>query len=285
MRIVLLCLISSILCSCKHDVNVDIPPFEKKLVALSYVEEGDNSCLVYLNTTVDPQQSSYWKDADTSFAEASVIVTIDGIHYPLRRLEHFEPNRYRSAVTDGRFFVLEKKIESAVHLELSAEYKGMQIRSSCCIPHAPRIQHAILTSTLQSSRYDSRVALYLEADFPSEVSYYLVRFGYMGVNTFTGSKYFSELARAYIIASDGIRAKEIVFDRVMIPESLRKEPCTVLLSRIEKSHYDFALASRAQVGETDTFLPSETTAVPSNIVGGYGIFTAMSTDTIKVVMQ
>ncbi|HLP18372.1 MAG TPA: hypothetical protein VK470_19085, partial [Bacteroidota bacterium] len=77
----------------------------------------------------------------------------------------------------------------------------------------------------------------------------------------------------------------IVFDRVMIPESLRKEPCTVLLSRIEKSHYDFALASRAQVGETDTFLPSETTAVPSNIVGGYGIFTAMSTDTIKVVMQ
>lgn len=272
--------------SCKQDVAVNLPPFKEKLVAISYIEEGEDKYLVYINKTIDPHLDKYWNYVDTSFATAKVMLSIDNVPFELRRIPKSEYHKYNSSVHNsyGRFFALDKKVEKITNIKLTAEYQGMKVESECNMLPTPHIKNSVITRVVYNSQKSSGLKVNLEADFPSGKSFYMMRLGVTYFNANYGKDQFSEITRGYFVVNNAVHNQEFIFDNIVFSSTGSTNDYTIIFTRIEKAYYDFALASKAQVGETDTFLPTETTEVPSNIRGGYGIFTAMSSDTTKVIL-
>ncbi len=291
MKNILICLVSISLLSCKQDVSVTIPRFSEKLVALSYIVNGDSSYIVYINKTQDPEQNQYWKYLDTSFVDAKVLLLINNIPHELDRMSRMETPNHSSMMSNsgGRFFILRKKVENISSLKLSVEYHGKKIVSSSFPLPTPEIDKVTLTGTLQPSGVYSTLKIRMEADFPPDQSYYYIQVIQSGYTEEVDSqhKIFHQgfTARGFFSSSGAGRVKEFLLNNIRFSSNINQKLCSINISRVEKVYFDFALAARAQRGEGDSFLPTETTEVPSNIEGGYGIFTVMNQHMVEANIQ
>ena len=278
--------------SCKHDVDVDLPPFEEKLVVESYIVQGDSAFIVRIDKTVNPIIKSNTITYDTNFAGTEVILSYNNNNFKLRQMSvYLDEGKYNVfSGNHGRFFVLDKKVENINTLKLIANYRTYHVESECVMLPAVHIKNAVLTGTSNYSESQSReiysiFTVNVEADFPSGISYYMMRIMRPPLDTIREHSLLREITKGYFVVYNSVQKNKFIFNNTFSEQVGWFNNYTIILSRIEKLHYYFALSSVIQFGESNTMIPTETTEVPSNIRGGYGIFTAMSNDTIKVKIQ
>lgn len=276
--------------SCEQDVSVDLPHFEEKLVVESYIVEGDSVFIVRIDKTVNPILKGNVFNYDTNFAGTYVVLSYNNNSYTLRSIsDYMEKRRYNVDVGNnipGRFFVLDKKVENVSSIKLVAKYRTLHVESECKMPPSVHITEAKLTGISDDSIRYSKFKIDIEANFPSVLSYYMVRIlgKYPDSHLIGYDDGIREIARDYYIVNSPVQKKEFILNNTSARIG-EFNIYMILLSHIEKTYYDFALASNSQFGELADIIPTETTEVPSNIRGGYGIFTAMSSDTAKVTLQ
>ncbi|MEK6869025.1 MAG: DUF4249 family protein [Nanoarchaeota archaeon] len=271
--------------SCKNGVGIDLPPFKEKLVVESYIVQGDSAFIVHIDKTVDPIYRGTTFLYDTNFAGTEVVLSYNNNSYTLRPLMD-----YLESTNHGRSFVLDKKVENVNTLQLVATYRNLQVKSMCSLLPAVHIKTATLIGTSSYSESESR-NLYtkftakVEADFPSGSSYYIMRIMRPSLDILRDHLLLREVAKGYFIVNNSVQQKEFIFNHLPFEQVGWFNNYTIILTRIEKLHYDFIISTIAQFGELGNIIPSETTEIPTNIIGGYGIFTMMSNDTIRVPIQ
>lgn len=267
--------------SCNENVPVTLPQFESRLVAESYIVGGDSAIVVRLDQTIDPLAPSYWSATDTSFAAAEVKIKFDDTLHSLKRLLYADQQRYAHDVRYGRVFAIDGMIVGEKTFQLTVDYQNRHIEAECSMPSPIQVASATLSGTLDNSGYFTGFRIGIVAKFPAGSSYFMVCVMSKNYDWPTKDSIWQDIARGYFVANNRVDYEE--FNLInSSPSKRRSGYYKVLIARIEKTYYDFALASRAQYGELDSVIPTETTEVPSNIRGGYGIFTAMSCDTLMV---
>jgi hypothetical protein len=273
--------------SCKHDVAVDLPPFEEKLVVESYIVQGDSVFIIRIDKTVNPIIKSYPIMFDTNFSGTTAVLSFNNTNYELRQIVDYREERQYNILTNnhGRLFVLNKKVEYVSNMKLIVDYRSYHVESECNMLPVVHIKKASFTGVTNNAEFYSSFKVNVEADFPSGISFYMIRImptSFVAINDPGAIK---ESARGYFIVNKEVSNKEFIFTNPFYSLVGEFSDYTIILSRIEKTHYDFAISSLTQFEELNTMIPTETTEVPSNIQGGYGIFTAMSNDTIRVKIQ
>ncbi len=281
-----LCFFSVFLMSCTKDVPVTLPPFESKIVVESYIVQGDSAIVVRLDQTIDPTIKNYWSAIDTSFASAQVLIAFDNKTSTLRRIQYEEQSRYfDNPITHGRIFALDGTVEGMKSFRLIVDYQLRHVEAACSMPPSLHVTNASLTGTLNNADMYTSFKLIVAAEFPVGLTYYMIRIRSKSFEGFTRKdSIWREFGRGYFVVTDAADHKEFNIDNIPYPSKRTGGYYEILIAQIEKAYYEFALTSSAQYGELDSVIPTETTEVPSNIRGGYGIFTAMSYDTLMVTI-
>jgi len=272
------CCLLALLCSCSRDVPIDLPAFKEKLVVESYLVEGDTTILVRLDKTFDPYKFPSRNDDRRIPSGANVALIIRDSVFLLTEVSRSNRERYTFA---GTVYRLNRSVEPTTNYKLVVDFQGLHAESQCQALPKTRLLSVVLGSSGGSSSSNVTFHLRIVADFPPERSYHLVRIE----GRYANAKY--DIARTSF-TMDG-HSNQIQIDISNLSPlwlvALRGTEYTIALIRTDRTCFDFLRAIEAQVGEYDSFLGSETTEIPTNIIGGYGIFTGMSKDTMSVVLQ
>jgi len=263
-----------ILMSCDMNVPVSLPEFQEKLVIESYLTV-DDSIIVRIDKTLNPFVFPDRNNPGRRVRGAIVQLSVGDSIFQLR--ERTTPYGYYTGIlyTDYR------RVTPQTKYRISVDYQSLHAEAECTTFPRIRLTDARVSAQYQPREYNASFDLMISASFPLTESYYLVSLFAPTVPS-NGSPYVT--APFWVNAN---HSTEFVSLRGVSKTSFVAPPSRfrVELRRIDKIYYDIYKAVEAQRGEYDSFLGSETTEIPTNIIGGYGIFTGMSKDTMSVVLQ
>jgi hypothetical protein len=261
---------------------MDLPAHDWRIVVESYLSVGD-SVVVRVSQT-SPYNQGY-SGSYVGASNATVILAVDESEHLL--------TEYPYSATGQRPYLyptlygLPKSvlsIPSDAALSLRVQYKGKEVRAACNVLPRTRIESfRIIESPTDSFLLD----LEIFAAFPPGASYYLVEG--KSETLFNGTPallpFFYDVVR---VAGDGSR-KTIVLSNPRrevvwrVPGIAKR---VLFLRRTDKSFYDFDIALKAQsseVGGKKKILGTDPVMIPTNILGGVGIFTVANTDSLSLL--
>ena len=299
MKIKYLFVLLLLLNSCAKESEIILPQFEEKLVVVSKIIKGNDFFIVKLDKTINPTSGYFSEPTDTSFANATVSLFYNGNKYNLQIIDTSEHEKYnlppygywynqvwyRDPNRRGKYFVLNKKVENINNIKLTVDYQTYNAEAECNMPPAIKINKIRFIGSLNSSNYYSNFKIGINADFPIGISYYLMKIRVKGFSY--NAWYDSDVFEKPIMINKTSQENEFIFD---INKSIGKSSDSLIykfiLFRVEKEYHDFVLLASdiGQSGDFEDIIPSETIEIPNNIRGGYGFFTAMSSDTANIII-
>jgi hypothetical protein len=289
-KILSLIIVATSFVSCTRDKIVDIPPFTERLVVESYVEWNANRIIVRVDNTFNPQQSSHLIPEHKDLSNSLVQVTYKKVTHTLQYIPVDQLSSFfvQDQFKLGTYFYCNLDVDSHDTLKLTVDVDQHHLTSSCVIPQV-QVVKAIMFKGIQQNgeKYDA-FRLRIEADYPNDATYYHFTLQYTDTGTIgTGRPPYRNLsiAQGFLAIPPKAQTAELIFNTqsYFIYPSIGNY--RVIISSIEKSYYDFAIAASIQFTELNSIIPSETTEIPSNIVGGYGLFTGICSDTVEVKPQ
>jgi hypothetical protein len=283
-------LLLSFLLACSRDLDLGLPQTSSQLVIESYLESGDS-----LWVRVDESASYY---AEGNFTDrgrnATVHVSINGQTFSLIQsdaeeiwIDHatrlFQPTWYslpRQTFT----------IPASGSFELSVQKDGRTATAfATMLPLIPITDFRPLRQLSSATPiYDAEVV----ASFPEGTSYFIVQQRLQIVRNDT--IHLEVIHMHQLVSFEGNSHPQAITIRNERPgNSVTAAPGYTLrsllrLMRIDKTYYEFYQATRQQEDDLAVDLGhlvvSEPTLVPTNIQGGFGIFTVMAVDTMSKVI-
>lgn len=278
-HLLLLLIFSAIFVSCNKDLIIDLPNEPSKLVIESYLSVGD-SLLIRIGESGLPSNANGFHSI-ISDADARIIV--DGVSYPLS----FSSRGF--GTREGSFYYLTKivhTVKSGTRYDLIVEHNGRKVSSFTeTFPALDIVRAEAFLSTF--SEKDTMIGLRIQTDFPPGESYFECKWmipvpmkvnlgGKDTIITIVGSVFEKQFLH---------REGESTIVEFNIGQKKTQELSTgyigfVKLTRISKLQHDFLQAIDVQKDDYSLF--TETTEIPTNIEGGYGIFTSTVSDTLTV---
>ncbi len=267
--------------SCSGEVPVALPPFEEKLVLEGYFVAGD-TMIVRLDRAINPYLRNVTRQ-DPNRAVKGAIIQVSNQDTTIRLAE----NPVFTLGRSGILYSAGRLVEESVGYSITVDYQGFHVRSKCVVLPVTKILSVQLDASFQTlptssgERHRSEFDLQLVGEFPPNVAHYLLE-----VSGKTTSGTLETLVAVPFQIGEITGRNPIRFaDLVAYELSYLPTEYVVSLLRIDALYYEYLLAVETQQGEYSSFLVNETTKVPSNIVGGLGIFAGMSRDTVHVVIQ
>ncbi len=275
-------LLAFVFASCHQDVSVDPFPFEGRLVVESYAVRGGDYIMVRVDKTRDPIYK-YSPDRPV-IPDASVRIIANGTTYLLRKV----PYSYHF----GSQYYLYTRGMALDSLRLSVDCQSAHAESECSVPPDLTIRRVGLSGNVNSAGLYTSFTLSVDADFPAGDSYYLAFIMKVPVPTPAYPYPLSpvRVATGYFRQTSGALTANFEFEGIQGKFASCRAYATksgiyqIVFSRIEKKYYDFAIAMMVQYGELDSIIPTETTDIPTDMRGAYGIFTGISSDTLRVTL-
>jgi len=264
--------------SCTEDVPVELPPFEEKLVVEGYLVAGD-TIVIRLDKTVNPYFGDHSRQNPYRLPKNALVrIWVNDSIFQLSERAEFTLGRSGIVYTSGSI------IQSDLKYRVTAEYQGLRAEGECRILPQTKLKDVELNATFESKvsgntrKNKSTYNLALTAEFPPELAYYLLS---LSAANSVGNYETVLTVPFQTNAAQGLNP--FLFENLISYKfSYLPKQYVVSLYRIERIYYEFLKAVEAQQGEYDSFLATETTEIPTNIIGGYGIFTGMSKDTMSV---
>lgn len=270
---------------CSRMIEIDSETVDSKLVIESYLVTGD-SLLVrvdysFVSDEINPPTSGI-KTASVKIYFENQEFNLIGYNKNMGVPENF---------THPYYYYLPKsqfKIPESGIFKLKVSYNKQEVSSVFELPRKQLLKDFRFTENSNNNstkNYDIEIT----SDFPDETGYYLVqgfidsKSEYQNQSFFYHSMIINEMI---IIKGDG-QSKTISLKNKSSGEIVY-EPFlySAKLFRITKFHYDFYNSLLTQIKDNKgNLLDDEVTEIPTNIEGGFGIFTGMSVDSMSKAIQ
>lgn len=266
--------------SCEKDAkNVDLPPFEQKLVVASFISPSDSVSYIFIrsNRRIYGELGMEEPAGNLSGTLSDGVneVELDTAKYGLQASQDKMPIQFGKTYT----------------LKITSD-KGLSASATCVVPEERKFKATADTFSIPDPHaptgyYQRRIDVKLSIeDIPGEQNYYRITgrgFGYVS-NPHSGTQY---------TVSDNMRFDKEFFsdagkngDEILIrtdyglnyffnQDSAFLE---VYLFNTEKSYYLYHKSLENYSGNSNPF--KENSPVYSNVAGGLGIFTSYTVDTL-----
>ena len=264
--------------SCSNDLSINLPIEPSRLVVESYLSVGD-SLLVRVGESVPPNSKNPYKNI---ISNADVRISVDGVAHQLSF------SSYGFGFREGGFYFLPRashRVQATKQYDLVVTHNGRKATSSTTTFPPIVLLRAEEFASVFSGK-DTMIGLRIQTDFPQDDSYFQCQWiiqvpievnivGKDTIVTFIGvfkKQFLHRAGEATIVEFNTGHKKP--------QEKYGEYIGFVKLTRITKLQHDFLQAIGVQKDDYSLF--TETTHIPTNIEGGYGIFTSTVSDTLTV---
>ena len=287
-------LFSLVFLSCSRDIDINISNEPSKLVVESYLSVGD-SLLVRINESAPPNSNRSYdnKHINNAIVTIKVVNQILQLQYTSQSISNggeYGPEFVFSR--QGSYYYLPRsthQVKPNTIYALSVSYGGRTVQSTIQTVEKTPILLAELFPILHDGG-DTTVGLRIQANYPIGNCYYNAlwyirgpfRIQQQGFDTtvIIVAKIFQT---EFLHSSGQSQIREFDTKQKYQSLTISNVPGFASLKRISKLQHDFLQAIEVQKDDYSLF--TETTDIPTNIEGGYGIFTSTVSDTatVKVV--
>ena len=288
LKILSIYLLSLVFFSCNRDIDINIPTEPSKIVVESYLSVGD-SLLVRINESGPPNRKAY----DNKYINnASVTIKVDNQILQLQYTSQPIPNGGEYGpefinIRQGSYYYLPRSVHQVkpnTTYTLSVSFGGRTVQSSIQTIEKTPILSAQLFPILHGAG-DTTVGFRIQANYPFGDSYYKAiwyvrgpfRIQQPGLDTtiIIVGKAFQTV---FIHSSGQSQTREFDTKQKYQSSTISDVSGFACLKHITKLQHDFLQAIDVQKDDYSLF--TETTDIPTNIEGGYGIFTSTVSDTL-----
>ncbi len=276
-----------IVSSCDKAVNYEKPQTENKLVIESYIMEGYTTVNVKVTKTLTPYENASMPfiNFDPRFNVIGAVVKLSfdsGTPFLLDLNDNvYYPTTYSK----------EMKVPFAEKCTLEVEYEGQKVYAETNYPSKTKINNVsvILQKDIKYNGAGVRymnVEININADFPTdETNYYrILAYGeFVYNNGVNNIFYWGRLSDDYLyFITDGKnKSQNIRFSSYNDLNALTDtNKAIIYLEHITPIHFQFRNALKNQIENIGDEFNTEIVQIPTNIVGGLGIFTAITRDSI-----
>jgi len=278
--------ISMILFSCNEKFTVQPESFSEKIVVESYILTNTDSVSIFITHSVSPYIQTEGYDSSRLIHNANVKITAenDVFLFAEDNSKCYNYNgTHQIARRESNYFA--KNINFLKYKKCTLEVKkdSKKIFAESEIPSQTKINNieAVLKRDKNSKgpNYSTDIILKIDGEFPINTkSYYRIIFfcdHYDNGQIYTlGNKYTN-----YFIINTDTSVVNFTFHAGNIHEKLEWRNSKIYLEHITENYYNFREACQTQYENDDSIFNQDGTEIPSNIQGGFGIFTFIARDT------
>jgi len=261
--------------SCDKVVDYEKPLTENKLVIESYIMAGDTAVNIKVTKTLtpyehpvpfisfDPRYNVTNANVKLSFDNGTpfLLVLNDNIYYPTT-------------------YSKKMKVPSAEKCTLEVEYEGQKVYAETNYPSKTKINNGSVI--LQKIINDGvKVDFEINADFPQkETNYY--RISAVSKIFINGENLTWNMGYSYFSIDGTSNTLNVSFRPNTYPMDLNNldNRAMIYIEHISPTYFQFRNAIKNQVENIGDEFNTEIVQIPTNIVGGLGIFTAITRDSI-----
>jgi hypothetical protein len=277
--IFILCYLSA--CQSVLDINIDKP---NKLVIESYLRSGDS-----IQVTI----------SESSDLDENNRKTIDDIDLYVSHLDHKVKLNYTGPSSFGSKYssaLNTFKIPKTGFVKLETEYEGTIITSEALVPQPIQFDSSSINfnRSVNGTINTSSIEIELFADFLSQEDFFLVELELHQSVLYNGQIYHPKTILFSKYARPNDNLKQLSVKDGAIPggsggyNSAQEEYFVLKLYTLDGFFQQFLKAIKSQERDGDglsMIFGSNVTEIPTNIKNGYGIFTVINADTMRLELE
>ena len=277
--------------SCNEKFTVQPENFSEKIVVESCIFTNTDSVSILLTHSVSAYIKNDSYDSSRLVHNADVKIIAKGNVFSLKEdtCKFYNYWGTPTSRTESNYFIKGLNLSKYNECELEVTKTDQRITAKSIIPSFTKIKEVsgsiYRDESGKSSYYPTSLKLKIYADFPLGIeSYYKVT---VLTDIYDKEKLYMPSNRAtdYLIFRTEIPYKEFSIKIGNINKNFTFKNIRISLDHINKEYYDFLEACRTQRENDDSIFNQDGTEIPSNIQGGFGIFTFIARDTACVTLK